>query len=73
MTYEVVFFRLGLFLISVFALLDELADVYIGFWCFFFLKKKILDWVCFTICCLGLMLGFFSQGGLALLHFFFRF
>ena len=30
-----------------------------------------LEWVCFTICCLGLMLGFFSLGGLALLHFFF--
>ena len=66
MTDEVVFFRLGLFFILVFALLDESADAYIGFWWFFF-----LDWVCFTICCLGLMLGFFSLGGLALLHFFF--
>ena len=30
-----------------------------------------LGWVCFTICCLGLMLGFFSLCGLALLQFFF--
>ena len=30
------FFRLGLFLISVFALLDESADAYIGLWFFFF-------------------------------------
>ena len=36
MTDEVVFFRLGLFLILVFALLDESADAYIGFWWFFF-------------------------------------
>ena len=32
-----------------------------------------LEWVCFTICCLGLMLGFFSLGGLALLQIFFFF
>ena len=66
------FFRLGLFLISVFALLDKSADAYIGLWFFFFLRIYrfalpsvvffSLDWVCFTICCLGLMLGFLFKG-----------
>ena len=35
------FFRLGLFLISVFALLDESADAYIGLWFFFFFWESI--------------------------------
>ena len=29
-----------------------------------------LDWVCFTICCLGLMLAFFSLVGLLYYNFF---
>ena len=39
---------------------------YIGFFFFFFFFKN--SWVCFTICCLGLMLGFF--GGLLCYNFF---
>ena len=91
MTDEVVFFRLALFLISVFALLNESVDAYIGFWFFFsffsfFLRIHgftllvyhflgfffSLNCVYFTICCLGLMLGFFV-GLLYYNFFFFRF
>ena len=67
MTDEVVFFTLGLFLISVFALLDESVDAYIGFWWFFF-RFGLLYRLLFRI-----DVGLFSPGWASFVTFFFFF
>ena len=67
MTDEVVFFRLGLFLILVFALLDESADAYIGFWWFFF-RLGLLYHLLFRI-----DVGLFFPGWASSVTFFFFF